>query len=103
MTGKAERINTQRGHIQRDFTGSLHRIAKQQTAMLPDHIGNFGDRLNDAGFIIGQHEADQCRCRLIEQRGQRRQIDLTIGQHRHGFNRQAGCLRRCRYGAVLNR
>jgi hypothetical protein len=48
----------------------LNRINMQQTTCFVDQMSGFGDWLNGAGFVIGQHDRDQRWRSLREHRSQ---------------------------------
>ena len=47
----------------------------QQAARLMDDLGGLGDRLDRAGLVVGQHDRDQRRRAVREQRPQMVEID----------------------------
>ena len=61
MCRQAEIIDAKQAHIDRDLAKPLHRITDRQTARFPHDPRRFRDRLDHAGLIVGQHEA-QHRC-----------------------------------------
>ena len=57
--GNGHHIDAEQTKIDRDFAEGLHRIGVHQRAMGLGKRHDFTQRLNDAGFIVGEHDADQ--------------------------------------------
>ena len=56
----------------------LHGIDMEQPARRVHDCGSFGDRLNDAGLVIGEHQRNQRRGDFATACGQRREIEPAI-------------------------
>ena len=65
-----QKIGAQVIEIERDSPRRLDRIHMQKTTRLVDDLSDLADRLNNAGFVIGQHDGNQRR-RPGQQRPQR--------------------------------
>ena len=58
---KRKKIGAERREVERDPARALHSVAMKQGAVCMYRPGDFGYRLNDAGFVVGQHDRDQRR------------------------------------------
>src|SRR5262249_14486649 len=87
---ESEEIGTQRGEIACDAAHSLDCIDMQKTARAMDDCRGLGDRLNDAGLVIGEHQGNKRTRRFTDDRSQRRQIEPTVGAGRQVPNTSAG-------------
>ena len=58
---KRHKIGAHRIDIKRYFSKGLDRVDMQQSARGMDDFGRLRDRLNRAGFVVGQHDRHQCR------------------------------------------
>ena len=99
VRGQGQHIGAQRGKIDRDTAGRLHRVAVKQRAMGMGEGRGRGDRLDDAGLIVRRHHRDHRRpvvggeCRL-----ERGEIDHPIGVDRY----QGRVGRRAQYRIMLD-
>jgi len=84
----AELVRRQReavGAPERDRQpGGLHRIDMQKRAVAAAERGGLGDRLEDAGLVVGGHEADQRGRRTGQQGVERRKVGDSVRVHREG-------------------
>ncbi len=58
------KIRTQPGAIERQLPGALHGIAMQERAAGVRDLRRLRHRLDDPGFVVGEHERDERRPRL---------------------------------------
>ena len=67
-------IGAERIDIAGDAPGRLHRVDMQQAARRMHDGGRFGDRLHDAGLIVGEHDRNQRPAALRQRFCERRKI-----------------------------
>src|SRR5262252_6161436 len=87
---EGQEIGTQRGEIACAAAHSLDCIDMQKTAYAVHDCRSLGDRLNDTGLVIGEHQGNERSRRFRDGRSQRRQIETAIGTDRQFLNRIAG-------------
>ncbi len=68
-------------HIHRHFAYGLRGVGVQQDALGLGDLADLGNRLDDADFVVGVHDADQNRL-VGDGRLQLLQIHQTVGLHR---------------------
>ena len=74
-----EKVGAQFRHIERYFAEGLDRIDVQETARCVNDLGRFRDRLDRAGFVIGQHDRHQRGRATAKQFPQMIEIDDARG------------------------
>src|SRR4051812_42386097 len=55
----AEEVRAKGGHVAIDASGALHGVDMKDAAGFVDDFGDLGDRLDDAGLVIGEHHRDE--------------------------------------------
>ena len=108
MSRKRQVIDTEQIDIDQHFAEPLDSIAMGQTTRLAHQCGGFGNGLNDACFIIGQHQREDRRTisRHIPFRqaiAQRVEVNDAVGCDIDGFNRNARIACILRHRLMLNR
>ena len=100
MGGQADEIGADCNNIDRDLAGGLHRVAMEQGAMAMRDIGDIGNRLDRAGFVVREHHRNQGGTRIgSEQLFESPQIDNTV----RADGNTLGMLQGLQHRAVLNR
>ena len=85
---------------ERQLAGALHRVAMEEGAMGMRERGDFGDRLNDPGLVVGEHDRHDRRARVGgELPVEPGQIDDPLAVDRDPFGARHGPQHR----AVLDR
>ena len=79
MGRQRQQIRAERSDVAIDASRRLHRIDMEQAAGRMHDRGRFGDRLNDAGLVIGEHQRNQRTRRFRDRPRQRRKIEPPIG------------------------
>ena len=59
VAAQAVEVHAQRFHVHRDLAQGLDAVHVQRHASLAGETGDFGDGLDDAGFVVGVHNRDQ--------------------------------------------
>ena len=54
-----EGVDAERAEIDGDFADGLRGVGVDEHAVLAAVGGDFGDRLEDARFVVGEHDADE--------------------------------------------
>ena len=57
--GKAHEVGAEVADPAIDAAGALHRVDVQHAVGGVDDVGNFADRLDHAGFVIGEHHRNK--------------------------------------------
>ena len=60
MGGEGEKINVLDLHINGQMPRCLHGVGVEQHAPVTAQPADFGDGLNGADFVVGEHDGDQC-------------------------------------------
>ena len=104
VAGEAEQVAAQRLHIQRQLARALDRIRVEERARRVGRIGQHAHRLDHAGLVVGEHDADELR-RGPQRRLQRAHLNqpLRCARQECDFDAALGqLLRRMQDGVVLN-
>ena len=59
MSGQRKQIDAERTDVDRNAAKRLHRIAEQISTMVLHDMRGLSDRMNHAGFIVGQHQCHE--------------------------------------------
>ena len=74
VCGKAEQVDAQRRDVDRHSADGLRGVAVEQNPAIAANLADFGQRLDDADLVVGQHHRDEQRV-VAERRGQRLGIE----------------------------
>ena len=85
-----QQIGAQHGDVAIDTARRLHGIDMEQTARRMNDRRGFRHRLNDAGFVVGEHQRNQRPRRFGNGFGERRQIEPTLRIDRQFLDCLAG-------------
>ena len=56
---QAHEIDPELGHVDGDLACGLHRVGVNERAVGVRHLGDARHRLNNAGFVVGQHDRNE--------------------------------------------
>ena len=101
MGRQGQGVGAEGREIDGDLAGCLHGVDMQPAVGGANKGRSLGDRLNDAGLIIGQHQAHQGPAGGLEVSFQPRQVRDAVGVHRPGLDWQAAGLCCFEHGVML--
>ena len=91
MRRQGYQIGADRRRVERNPAGRLHRVAMKQRAVPPRDAGDIGDRLYDAGLVVGEHDRNQRGARVIgEKTVERIETQKAVAVDRDAFRRGIG-------------
>jgi hypothetical protein len=61
MSGDRQQVHPERVYIYWDFSNRLGGVGVHQGAVLVGDLGEFGDGLNSAHFVVGMHHGHEYR------------------------------------------
>ena len=89
---RAQRTGAERLKVNGDFSYGLHGIDVQRHAQRAAAAADLGDRLQHAGFVIGEHDADESHAGA-EQAVKFVEIDDAVTRHAETVDRPAAAPR----------
>ena len=86
VRGDRHQVCAKSTDVARDPARSLHCIDVKNAVCGMHDVGNLGDRLDNAGFVVGKHHRNQRPLGSRQRRAKRIQIDDPVGSHRKYFD-----------------
>ena len=68
-------------HVDRNLADRLHRVGVEDHVALVTELADFGDRLDDADLVVGEHDRDQDGL-VVHRPLQVVEVDQAVGLHR---------------------